>query len=205
MIKTAAKKVAWVGRTASMVFGLALVMALVLGVASMAFGANGNPFLLGTSNVATALTKLTGNVNGAAMQVANSNAEANDTALSLSVQAGEAPMRVNSPTKVANLNSDKVDGHDAPMWAVVNADGSIAHSTDPSILSFQTSFTGDYDIRFNRDVSTCAYQATLSDANLAGTGGQINAFRGSPSTDVDVSIYDDNIGANGNFHLVVNC
>ncbi len=76
MIKTAAKKVAWVGRTASMVFGLALVMALVLGVASMAFGANGNPFLLGKSNVATALTKLTGNVNGAAMQVANSNAEA---------------------------------------------------------------------------------------------------------------------------------
>ena len=41
MIRSAASKVAWVGRTASMVFGLALVLALVLGVASMALGDNG--------------------------------------------------------------------------------------------------------------------------------------------------------------------
>ena len=105
MIRSALGKVAWVGRTASMVFGLALVLALVVGAASMAFGANGQSFLLGKWNAATALTGLSGNVNGAAMQVANSNAGADDTALSLSVQAGEAPMRVNSKARVAHLNA----------------------------------------------------------------------------------------------------
>ncbi len=35
-----------------MVFGLALVMALVLGVASMALGANGQAWILGQNNVA---------------------------------------------------------------------------------------------------------------------------------------------------------
>jgi hypothetical protein len=116
MIRTAAKKVAWVGRTASMVFGLALVLGLLFGAASMAFGANGGNFILGQNNTATLLTKLTGNVNGAAMQVVNNNADANDTALSLSVQAGEAPMRVNSSTQVSNLNADFVDGRSASSF-----------------------------------------------------------------------------------------
>jgi hypothetical protein len=47
------------------------------------------------------------------MQVVNNNADANDSALSLSVQSGEAPMRVNSGTKVTNLNADKLDGMDS--------------------------------------------------------------------------------------------
>ncbi|MDP9438684.1 MAG: hypothetical protein M3P49_08060 [Actinomycetota bacterium] len=113
MLRNTASKVAWVGRTASMVFGLALVLALVMGVASMAFGANGSNFILGNlKNSATALTKLTGNVNGAAMQVVNNNTGTDDTALSLAVQAGEAPMTVNSSARVANLNADKIDGID---------------------------------------------------------------------------------------------
>ena len=101
-----------------MVFGLALVMALVLGVAGMAFGANGGNFILGkVNNAATAVTGLVGNVNGSAMQVVNNNADANDTALDLRVQAGEAPMRVNSPTKVANLNADRLDDREASSFA----------------------------------------------------------------------------------------
>jgi hypothetical protein len=61
MLRTAASKVAWVGRTASMVFGLALVLALVFGVASMALGANGKPFILGkAANTATKVTGLIG-------------------------------------------------------------------------------------------------------------------------------------------------
>lgn len=58
MIKTVASKVAWVGRTASMVFGLALVLALVFGVATMALGANGQTFILGKLN--NAATQVTG-------------------------------------------------------------------------------------------------------------------------------------------------
>ena len=107
MVRSALGKVAWVGRTASMVFGLALVMALVLGVAGMAFGANGQNFILGKlKNTATSVTGLVGNVDGgAALRVTNPNAGANDTALDLRVQAGEAPMRVNSTTRVAKLNA----------------------------------------------------------------------------------------------------
>jgi len=41
VLRNVASKVAWVGRTASMVFGLALVLALLFGVATMALGATG--------------------------------------------------------------------------------------------------------------------------------------------------------------------
>jgi hypothetical protein len=41
MIRTAAKKVAWVGRTAAMVFGLALVLAVMLGLATAALAGTG--------------------------------------------------------------------------------------------------------------------------------------------------------------------
>ena len=118
MVRSVLSKVAWVGRTASMVFGLALVMALVLGVASMALGANGQAWILGQNNAATAITKLAGSagVNGPMLQLINNNPDANDTALDLRVQAGEAPMRVNSAGKVANLNSDAVDGLDSAAF-----------------------------------------------------------------------------------------
>jgi hypothetical protein len=79
----------------------------------MVFAANGQPFILGQVNVASALTRLTGNVDGAAMQVVNNNADANDTALTLNVQSGEAPMRVSSDKLVNNLNADELDGQEA--------------------------------------------------------------------------------------------
>lgn len=129
MFSSVLRKVAWVGRTASMVFGLALVLALLFGVASMAFAANGQSFILGSlNNTATALTKLTGNVNGAAMQIVNNNVDANDTALSLLVQAGEAPMTVNSAKKVANLNADRIDDREASSFA--NGVGGVATNAD---------------------------------------------------------------------------
>jgi hypothetical protein len=119
----------WVGRATVFMVGLAVILALIFGAASMAFAANGQPFLLGrATNFATALTKLTGNVNGSAMQVVNSNSGADDTALALSVQAGEAPMRVNSATKVANLNADRVDDREASSFA--NGVGGVATNAD---------------------------------------------------------------------------
>jgi hypothetical protein len=110
MVRSTVKKVMWVGRGTVFLVGLAVIVALVLGVASMALGANGQPFILGENNAATALTRLAGDVDGSAMQVVSNNAGADDTALQLIVQKGEAPMRVSSTTKVANLNADMVDG-----------------------------------------------------------------------------------------------
>ena len=58
MIRSVASNVAWVGRTASMVFGLALVLRLVFGLAGAAFSATGGTFVLGKANEATTVTKL---------------------------------------------------------------------------------------------------------------------------------------------------
>jgi len=97
----------WVGRATVFLVGLAVILAVVFGVASAAFGANGGNFLLGRTNVATLITRLAGpdGVNGAMFEVQNNNAGADDTALSLKVQSGEPPMSVNSQTRVANLNA----------------------------------------------------------------------------------------------------
>jgi hypothetical protein len=102
MLRTVAKKVAWVGRTASMVFGLALVLALMVGVASTALGANGDFFKVGRSNLASAVSTLTKSGSGPALR--------------LRVGSG-APLAVNSSKKVANLNADKLDGKDATSFA----------------------------------------------------------------------------------------
>src|SRR5215216_4734117 len=104
MLRSVASKVAWVGRTASMVFGLALVLALIFGVASMALGANGQPFILGSvNNSATALTRLTGNVNGSAMQTARRGRGHCPRLQHCCSHDGEAPMRVSSDARVPNL------------------------------------------------------------------------------------------------------
>jgi hypothetical protein len=112
MLRSAVSKALWVGRATSAVVGLALVLALLFGVATAAFGANGGNFVLGETNVATLVTRLAGpaGVNGAMFEVQNNDAGTNDTALSLKVQPGEAPMTVNRATKVTNLNADQLDG-----------------------------------------------------------------------------------------------
>jgi hypothetical protein len=117
MLRSAASKVMWVGRATVFLVGLAVILAVLFGLASTAFGATGGNFILGQRNAADALTRLTGNVNGSAMQVVNNNPDANDSALNLSVQEGEAPMRVNSATKVASLNADQLDDREASSFA----------------------------------------------------------------------------------------
>jgi hypothetical protein len=98
MIRSAVSKVMWAGRATVFLVGLAVIMAMVLGVASMALGANGKPFILGKMNTASAVSKLVKSGVGPALQ--------------LNVGSGP-PLGVNSSTKVANLNADKVDGQEA--------------------------------------------------------------------------------------------
>jgi hypothetical protein len=74
--------------------------------------------LLGrAANAASALTGLAADVDGAAVRIANNHAGTNDTALSLRVQEGEAPMRVSSGAKVTDLNADQLDGKDSTGFA----------------------------------------------------------------------------------------
>ena len=120
MLRSAASKVAWVGRTASMVFGLALVMALLFGVASTALAGNLDPLRIGSlKNVATKVTGLIGKVaTGEALVVKNPSG---GSALGLSVgdpladpaTKTVAPMKVDSQVMVDNLNAEQLDGQKA--------------------------------------------------------------------------------------------
>jgi len=83
-------------------FATGAVMALVLG-SGTAVAATGGKFILGKSNSATATTKL---------------ANTKGTALGLTSKPGTAPLTVNSSTKVANLNADKLDGVDSSQLAL---------------------------------------------------------------------------------------
>lgn len=115
MLRSAASKVMRVGRATVFLVGLAVILALVFGVLSRATAHDGSAglFHLGHNNLTSALSTLTGNVNGSALRVVNNNAGADDTALDLSVQSGEAPMKVNSKKVVTNLNADSLDGKDS--------------------------------------------------------------------------------------------
>jgi len=116
MVRSVAKKLLWVGRATVFLMGLALMLALVFGMASTAFGANGGNFILGSlNNTATAITKLTGTVGGGpALQVSNPSTATGSRALDLQVATGKAPLTVNSTAgKATNLSADKVDGKHA--------------------------------------------------------------------------------------------
>ena len=130
-MRSAVSKVMWVGRATVFLVGLAVILALVLGVASAAFGANGDAWRLGRNNVATAITKLGGQlgVNGPMVRITNNNANADDTALALQVQSGEPPMRVNSTTRVDSLNADLLDGQDASQFVPTNTNSFVRNST----------------------------------------------------------------------------
>jgi hypothetical protein len=97
-------------RTTSMVVGLAVMLALVAGVSSLAVaqktpsgGTTSSPLLKGVENVAAATTTLINTGRGAAM--------------SMHVQPGNAPLTVNDDAGTAtNLSADQVDGKDSTAF-----------------------------------------------------------------------------------------
>jgi hypothetical protein len=121
MIGKIFSKVMWVGKATAFLVGSVVILALVLGVATTAMGANGQGFVLGQLNNAAAITKLAGAVLGPNLQITNSSTDQGATALSLNVPSGRAPMKVNSSTKVANLNADKLDGTDSKTFGTFMA------------------------------------------------------------------------------------
>jgi hypothetical protein len=115
MVKSAANKVMWVGKATVFLVGLAVVLALTVGVASTALAGTGvgATFNLGKTKTVSAISKLAGSVAGPSLQVDNNSADTAATALDLQVEPGKAPMKVNSDAQVANLNADKLDGKTA--------------------------------------------------------------------------------------------
>lgn len=108
MVRDALGKVMWVGRATVFCVGLAVILALVIGTASVALAAvPGDPFKLGQVNSINRLSTLVGNTTGPMLRVQN---KGTGTAADLRVQAGKPPMTVNSTGRIPRLNADMVDG-----------------------------------------------------------------------------------------------
>ncbi|CAN5300415.1 hypothetical protein BH18ACT10_BH18ACT10_03960 [soil metagenome] len=114
MSKSIFSKVMWVGRATVFTVGLAVTLALMLGVATAALAAvPGDPFRLGELNKIDQLSQLVGDVDGAMLEIINESSGLNATALDLQVNAKRPPMKVNSGTRVSNLNADRLDNKTA--------------------------------------------------------------------------------------------
>jgi hypothetical protein len=148
MIRSTVSKAMWVGRTTAAVVGLAIALALVFGVATMALAAvPGDPFKLGQINTINALTQLVGNRNGPMLLVDNNSTGDGASTLNLQVDRGNPPIKVNASSGTAtNLSADKLDGKDQRAFADVSeldADQVVIHSPGP--LPVQGTYTSDGD------------------------------------------------------------
>lgn len=196
------KKVALVGKATTFVVGLAVILALTVGLASSALAGTGvgAPFNLGKVNTVGALSKLVGSVAGPSLQIDNNSADANATALDLQVEAGKAPMKVNSGARVANLNSDTVDGKHADQLVRVasftgvspladGANGTVARTTiqapAPGFLVIDAS--ADVTNSFEQEVYECSVQ--VDDVTAPGSlrGMALNPFSSSLNSEENCS------------------
>ncbi len=122
MLKTIFSKVVWVGRTTTFCVGLAVVLALMVGAATTALAAvPGDPFTLGKTNTISKVSTLIKQGVG--------------PALDLRVDSG-APLKVNSETMVAKLNSDQVDGFDVGCLTGQRLIGGLCYDENPQTATF---------------------------------------------------------------------
>jgi hypothetical protein len=114
MLRRVASKEVWAGRTASMALGLALVLGLMVGVASVALAGTGvgGVFNLGVTNSVNAVTELVSDAGtgpaGPMLRIDNNSTATGATGLEIQTEAGQPPMTVSSAKKVAKLNADKL-------------------------------------------------------------------------------------------------
>lgn len=118
-----------------------------------------------------------------------------------------------APGKTPVVNADRVDGLDSsafarPLFAVVNANGSLARGSGATSSS-QPEGTGTYEVIFNRNISQCAFNATLGLAGDTGSSppgfvtvvGRFTTPNGVYITTADTAGTATNLG----FHLAVTC
>lgn len=190
MVRSALSKVMWVGRATVFVMGLAVVLAVVLGVASVALAGTGvgATFNLGNLNTVNKISRLVGSTDNAMLRVDNNSADTNATALDLQVEPGLTPMKVNSSTQVSNLNADLVDGRSASSF-VANSTYRLGQGqeragtqlSDGSKVLSQACLAGDRmlsggpaSVNVNSDVldsfatDTNTWQARINDSAVSG-------------------------------------
>jgi hypothetical protein len=85
-------------------------IALFVALGGTTYATTGGNFILGQPNSASSTTGLSAGTTGPAFRVTNTST---GTGGSFNVASGHPPFTVNSGTKVANLNADKLDGLDS--------------------------------------------------------------------------------------------
>lgn len=205
MVKTIFSGTWRIGRATALVLGTAVMLALVIGMASTAFGSNGDAWKLGKGNVATKITALAGSlgVNGPMVRLTNNNAGTDDTALELRVQTGEAPMAVNSSARVDSLNADQLDGQDSSNFVPTNTNSFVRNNLYRS-ESAVTAGTQLGDGTFTLAASCDAGDVMLSGgpANVSATTDMVESF---PSSTITWTARVDKNGLGDNYSVVVLC
>ncbi len=216
MIKAIFSRVMWVGRVAVFCVGLSVSLTVIFGVAATALAAvPGDPFRLGQLNTINKLSRLAGSTSGSLLRIDNNGT---GSALQLLVEPGRPPLGVNAAAgKATNLNADRLDGLNStefvrPLWANVLQDGTL--DDGEGVLSAQKVTSANfpqisYRVTFDRDVSRCAYVATVGHTGPGnpGTGAnQVQANGGVSFNEVNVIIADEHSTTlERPFHLVVVC
>ena len=115
MIEQAHRRVMWVGKATIFCVGLAVVLAVIFGVATTALAAvPGDPFKLGRANIVDRMTTLAGTVAGPLLRLDNNGS---GPALALESNAGRPPLTVNAKSgKATNLDADRLDGKDSSAF-----------------------------------------------------------------------------------------
>jgi hypothetical protein len=117
MARSAFSKVISVGRATVFMVGLAVLLALVLGLASTALGATGGNLLLGKLNAAETPTSLVATLTDAIKPALSVQNKSGGPALNLGVDSEQAPIRVNAGAGTAtNLSADELDGKDSSAF-----------------------------------------------------------------------------------------
>jgi hypothetical protein len=124
------------------------------------------------------------------------------------------PFNTNAAGRVANLNADRVDDLNAddivakakPLWAVVDAGGGLTRKSGATSSGHLA--TGEYEVVFGRDVTGCAYNATLGtgDATEA-PAGEVGVSQRAGNANAVSVVTRDSGGTKADlpFHLTVNC
>jgi hypothetical protein len=110
----------------------------------------------------------------------------------------QGPQGNRGPTGPAGLSS-------TGLWAVINPAGTIARQS--GVVTATRPTTGNYRVKFNRNITTCAWLATIGSGTTVTSFGFVETELSSGSTDtVHVETRATNAAvADRGFHLAVFC
>jgi hypothetical protein len=124
------------------------------------------------------------------------------------------PFNTNAAGRVANLNADRVDDMNADdivakakaLWAVVDGGGGLTRKSGATSSTHLA--PGEYEVVFGRDVSGCAYTATIGSGDTSEPlSGEVGVAQRAGNASAVSVVTRDSAGnkADRPFHLTVTC